>query len=670
MDEGELRIQIEGQPALTLRVESSRAEQITLDAHWNAVSIAWDQPPDRLYLELGLDACLPENGSREPYGARAGIELLERKLAGAPGAGSTLVWANPDAEYPGAVTFDSVCATAPTPGYRAVTDAEIGERLYEAWRIGNNAHKGEPIAYPERRTSLSGMRGKIGLATHDGQWHVAAGSALSNWIAKREDSPRLRGEAGIESLCQETMDLMGVPAAQTLSRVLGDQQCVLSKRADRSTDPATGITAIHQEDFAQATAWPGGQKYDGGTKNEPRWDAAYTLLRAHGTDPDVETAKLTRMLATTWMLGHCDLHRRNLGFTHVRTDSGRGIRLAPMYDVSSAIGTNVSRRLAIGIARQRNLAGIGPRQWLAHARECGLDPTDTLEIVQKTVRDTPEAIAAARETVGKRDENRYQHVVDRRAEELIDYARTRARVFEENHTRRFTKRPVQGVVLSAEHRSAGTVDADIDGESPTPDEIEVAEHYLRGRDNRPALDTLIDEIATKRLDGSTPIRPDAVARETNICWRLIPYTQERPKDENQWHLDRENRAPVRSEKAGRTAARMLAQTIDQYQREEYGQTDNDTPQPPPHADDFFAWTAKKQQQKREQRIAKTIQRWRTEIAPNLLVQIRQAIIPLETQFRRQLAQHRQRQETEAAETRHRQISTTEIPAASRSRERD
>ena len=111
MDRGELKIRIDGQPALTLRVESSRADEITLDEHWNAVSVAWDKPPDRLYLELWLDACLPENGSREPYGARAGIELLKHKLMGAPGAASALVWANPDAEYPGAVAFDSACTT-------------------------------------------------------------------------------------------------------------------------------------------------------------------------------------------------------------------------------------------------------------------------------------------------------------------------------------------------------------------------------------------------------------------------------------------------------------------------------------------------------------------------------------------------------------------------------
>ena len=455
MDPGELRIRIDGQAALTISVESSRADEITLDEHWNALCVAWDKPPDRLRVELWLDACLPENGNRELYGARAGIELIEHKLRAGAWEPAALVWANPDAEYPGAVTFESVCTTARTPRYRALGDAEIGERLYEAWRIANNAHKSRPAEYPDRRTSLSGMRGKIGLAWRDGRWCAAAGTALSDWIAKREDSARLRGEAGIESLCQEAMGLLGVEAARTLSRMFGDQQCVLSQRADRASDPITGITAIHQEDFAQATAWPAGQKYDAGTKNEPRWEAACALLRAHGTDPEVETAKLTRILAATWMLGHCDLHRRNLGFTHVYADTGARIRLAPMYDVSSAIGTYLDRRLAIGIARPQNLAHIGTRQWLAHARQCDLDPDRTLEIVREAVRDAPEAIAAARETVRGRDENRYQDSVDRRAEELIHYACTRRGVFQEEEARRFTKPANKGETPPARNRAMG-----------------------------------------------------------------------------------------------------------------------------------------------------------------------------------------------------------------------
>lgn len=86
---------------------------------------------------------------REPYAGHAGAKLLEHTLVGQPGAASALAWANPDAEYPGAVTFESVCSTPRPPSYHTLSNAEIGDRLYEAWRIANNAHKGRPVEYPE-----------------------------------------------------------------------------------------------------------------------------------------------------------------------------------------------------------------------------------------------------------------------------------------------------------------------------------------------------------------------------------------------------------------------------------------------------------------------------------------------------------------------------------------
>ena len=451
----ELEILIDHRHAVTLRVAGDRAEEVELKERWKDVSIAWGEPPDKLRVELWLDACLPENGSREPYGACATTRLVEQGLVAKPWDPVSLIWANPDTEYPGAVSFRSICTTEQAPEYHALGNAEIGDRIYEAWAIANKAHKGRPMERPERRTSLSGMRGKIGLAWRNEQWHAAYGTALTDWIAKHEDSKRLRGEAGIESLCQKAMELLNVPAARTLSRTFGDHQCVLSERADRVNDPIAGIVAIHQEDFAQATAWPGGQKYDSGTKAEPRWEAAYALLRAHGTDPRAEIEKLTRMLAATWMLGHGDLHRRNLGFTHATVDGSRRIRLAPMYDVSSGVGTYLDQELAIGIARQVRLSGIGPRQWLAHAHQCDLDPERTLAIVRETVRDAPEAIAAAREAVREHDENRFQSSVDRRAEELVRYAEKRKRVFEEQEAQRLKKMAKKNAPLpAAPHRES------------------------------------------------------------------------------------------------------------------------------------------------------------------------------------------------------------------------
>lgn len=405
------------------------------------LSAGWDEPPAMETVSLWLEGCLPENGLRLPYEERA----RERRMALGGGARLSvpedLLWGNADAEYPGAVSFrrmEEAEEGAGTGGYTSLTNEEIGDRLHEAWRIANAEGKGPAAAYPERRTSLSGMRGKIGLtALPDGRWAVAHGDRLNTWIAKREDSPRLRGEAGIEAICQDAMGLLGLPAAKTVARMFADQQAVLSERADRYVEgEGTAVLPRHQEDFAQAAGWPGVLKYDRGGEQEPRWPRLYGLLKRYGEDAGTGWAKLTRALAATWLIGHGDLHRRNVGLQHSLRGEPFSVRLAPLYDVSSSVGVAaLDQKLAIGIARQQRYSGIGPRQWRRHAVECGLDPEETLAIVRNVAGEMPEAIAAAGERAKTRDENRWQGAVGRRLERMIRYAETRRRVLEEDLAR-------------------------------------------------------------------------------------------------------------------------------------------------------------------------------------------------------------------------------------------
>ena len=170
-DKGELKIRIDGKPAFSLKVERIRIDEFTPAAYWSAVTVAWRNPPDPLYLDLWLDACLPEHGARAPYTARARAALLEHGLAGTPREPVVTIWANPHAEYPGAVGFESPPRPRAPPHYCALTDAEIGERLHEAEAIARHAHKGRPAERAWRPTSLSGMRGKsdsFGQQTGDG----------------------------------------------------------------------------------------------------------------------------------------------------------------------------------------------------------------------------------------------------------------------------------------------------------------------------------------------------------------------------------------------------------------------------------------------------------------------------------------------------------------------
>ena len=210
------------------------------------------------------------------------------------------------------------------------------------------------------------------------------------------------------------------------------QQCVLSERSDRYRDAGQDeVMARHQEEFCQAAGWPGESRYDGGTGREPRWEHAYRLLAKHAAAPATEQGQLTRVLAASWLIGHTDLHRRNLGLSHTLGHEPMKVRLAPVYDISSGIGTCLDQTLAIGIARQQALSRLGPVQWMQHAKECGQNEEATLAIVGETVRQLPDAITSARERAKTRDENRWQGAVDRRVDAMLACTATRTKVFED-----------------------------------------------------------------------------------------------------------------------------------------------------------------------------------------------------------------------------------------------
>ena len=421
----ELKVLIHGHHALTIDIECWREHQGSPLPGWKILTAAWDKSPAD--PEQWLTALLPENGNITWYALRAADERHRRDLGSFGMEELPALWANPDAEYPGTVSFRSVCSDPQPPEHRPISDNQIKHRIHAANLSSLRPWRGRPKVYPMRAVSLAGMRPKFGLAWLDGSWHTAHGTALTNWIVKSECRDELPGEAGVESLCQRTLPLLGVPAAETRARTFKRLQCVLSRRSDRAGDPATGLSTVHQEDFAQATGWPTYMKYDEGTPEEPRWETAYALLGRYAADPQTEQARLTRLLAATWALGHCDLHRRNLGFLHEPSPSPPRIRLAPAYDVSSTAGTRYTRHLAIRIGGETAIEHIGAHTWTEHARECGIDPAQTLSIVREVARDAPEALATAREAARGEDESDEQVDVDRRAEAIIRHAEKRMR---------------------------------------------------------------------------------------------------------------------------------------------------------------------------------------------------------------------------------------------------
>ena len=434
----ELIVNLHGKHAATLDVADDRwrhAGAANMGPMSARISAAWTETPATRQLERWLDGCLPENGLLGRYRARAKAMLQAAGVACETPKVAQMLWANTDTEFAGAIRLDThrSRSAAATSGYERLTETEIGRRLGEADRIARGLEPRTRLPDAPEGIALSGMRGKIGLTKlDDGGWAAAHGQALNTWIAKVEDNPRLPGEAGIETICQRAFAALGIDSAETASRVFDGVQTVLSRRSDRVGAPETGVRPRHQEEMTQALGHPCALKYDSGGRTEPRWRECHRLLSARAKDPDAEHRRLTQVLAATWLIGHSDLHRRNLGFLHAEGGTAPSITIAPLYDVSSARGLkNIDQTLAIGIARQLGLTRIRPRVWMAHADECGLDPEETVEIVRATARRMPDAVAQARDEARSGDENKLQASVDRRVAEILRYAHARHRGFEQ-----------------------------------------------------------------------------------------------------------------------------------------------------------------------------------------------------------------------------------------------
>ena len=431
-----LNVYVHGQHALSMEANPDRPARLDRGEAMPWLSSTWSGDEERVAAQLWLLCCLPENGVLEQWVGEALSALRRLGGFGQVRLPETVLWAHPDSEYPGAMSLTVGDAASPPShqvplqDYERLDAADLESLLQDAMAASGGA---SGRARPSRRwpaASLSGMRPKAAATLDNGVWRLAPKGHLNTAIVKVEDSRRNPGEAGIESLCQQALLQLGLRAAPTQSQVIAGLQCVISERSDRAI--ANGrVVPIHQEDFRQAGDF-GPEKYPEAfdSREMKGWAKAYHVLRQGAEDPDAECDALTRFLAATWMLGHGDLHRGNLGFRVSAPGEGpKRVSVAPAYDVSSAVGSPYSNELVLGIGGQRHPAKVKPGSWREHARTCGLDAARTRDAVADVAARLPDAFADAKRICAAQDENREKDSVAARTEKTARHVRARAREF-------------------------------------------------------------------------------------------------------------------------------------------------------------------------------------------------------------------------------------------------
>lgn len=218
--------------------------------------------------------------------------------------------------------------------------------------------------------SLAGAQAKTALLFRDGAWGVPYGPIPTTHILK----PAITGLDGHdlnEHLCLEAASRCGLAVARSSIQQFGDQTAVVIERYDRIRDGRDVILRIHQEDLCQALSTPPDRKYqnDGG----PGTVQIAGLLRAAMPKKQAEesTWRFAEALAWNWLIAGTDAHAKNYSLLL----AGRQIRLAPLYDVASALpyGQHESKlRLAMKLGGDYRL-DLRRNPWPNVARELGLN---------------------------------------------------------------------------------------------------------------------------------------------------------------------------------------------------------------------------------------------------------------------------------------------------------
>lgn len=296
-------------------------------------------------------------------------------------------------DCPGAVQIcpeDSVDEVAADRGdLRPVTEEQIGRRLaalrrdVDAWTV-----TGE-------RWSLGGAQAKFALVERDGQWFEATGAQPTTHIVK----PGVAGyqAQGLnEHICMRAARGLGLLAASTRYQEFAGQPAVVVARFDR-THQQGGVQRVHQEDCCQALSRPAAKKYEleGGPSSADISD----LLR--GRADATSNWRFVEAVAFSYLLGASDAHAKNYSLLL----SGNQVRLAPLYDMASALPYDPRsddsdlHTTAMAIGGERRFGAVNRKNWERLARRTGIEPDRLLTRVGQLATDLPDALATAFDSV-------------------------------------------------------------------------------------------------------------------------------------------------------------------------------------------------------------------------------------------------------------------------------
>jgi len=311
----------------------------------------------------------------------------------------------------GAVRFahpDEVEDLLAAPGTVSwLSEPEVAGRL-RALRADSTAWLGSDFT---GQFSLAGAQAKTALLFEDGRWGVPSGSTATSHVLK----PAVAGLDDHdlnEHICLDAARRAGLIAARTRVARFEDQSAIVVDRYDRRT-VGDRLVRIHQEDLCQALGTYPADKYE--NQGGPGARDVARLLRQVMPSAAAERAiwQFADALAWNWLIAGTDAHAKNYSLLL----SGADVRLAPLYDVASALPYGMSEhklRFAMKVGGDYDVYSCSRNTWAKAAHELRLDADAVATRIRELAERTPDALrdAAAAPGVAELDSPLPTRLVD------------------------------------------------------------------------------------------------------------------------------------------------------------------------------------------------------------------------------------------------------------------
>lgn len=240
---------------------------------------------------------------------------------------------------------------------------EIAERLHAL----RNDETAWSRADDGGRFSLAGAQPKVAMFYDGKRWGIPIGRTPTTHILK-PPTGAFDGQIENEHFCLQLARKLGMPTAISKIVRFESETAIVLERYDRMRMPSeTGRAALgkaqpvlrlHQEDMCQALAVRPQAKYQ--NEGGPSPERIADLLRDHSDEPRQDLHTFLDALLFNWLIGGSDAHAKNYSLLH---GAGGHVRLAPLYDVASALpypSLNTPRlKLAMELGGHYRLREIG-----------------------------------------------------------------------------------------------------------------------------------------------------------------------------------------------------------------------------------------------------------------------------------------------------------------------